>query len=93
MEGPGYIDTAIYRKKDARIIHLTNLSFANVIGYCHRILPVYGLQVRIPAEDQETAEVQFLVNKENPTLTLKAENGFLTIPVHRIDDYEVLVIR
>ena len=93
VEGPGYIDTAIYRKKDARIIHLTNLSFANVIGYCHRILPVYGLQVRIPAEDQETAEVQFLVNKENPRLTLKAENGFLTIPVHRIDDYEVLVIR
>ena len=74
------------------MIHLTNLSFANVIGYCHRILPVYGLTVRIPAEGRDTAEVQFLVRKENRPRTIASENGYLTVPVDRIDDFEVLVI-
>ena len=92
VEGPGYIDTAVFRKGNARVIHLTNLSFANVIGYCHRILPVYGLTVRIPAEGRDTAEVQFLVRKENRPRTIASENGYLTVPVDRIDDFEVLVI-
>ncbi|MBQ6551500.1 MAG: beta-galactosidase [Lachnospiraceae bacterium] len=92
VEGPGYIDTAVFRKGNARVIHLTNLSFANVIGYCHWILPVYGLTVRIPAEGRDTAEVQFLVRKENRPRTIASENGYLTVPVDRIDDFEVLVI-
>ena len=91
VEGPGYIDTAIYRKDHARVIHLTNLSFANVIGYCHRILPVYGLTVRVPAEGKENAQVQYLVSGKEP-LAIRAEKGYFTIPVERIDDFEVLVI-
>ena len=93
VEGPGYIDTAIYRKDDARVIHLTNLSFANVIGYCHRILPVYGLTVKVPAEGKKMSQVCFLVNQENHAMTVTAENGYFTIPVELVDDFEVLVIR
>ena len=91
-EGPGYIDTAIYRKGQARIIHLTNLSFANVIGFCHRILPVYGLTVKLPAEGAEFASVSFLVS-DSPARKLHAENGYFTIPVDKVEDFEVLVIQ
>ena len=90
VEGPGYIDTAIFRKGDARIIHLTNLSFANVTGYCHRILPVFGLTVRVPAEGNTKLRVKYLVNGV-PERKIEENGGIFEIPVEKVEDFEVLV--
>ena len=89
VAGPGYIDTAIYRRKERRIIHLTNLSFADTAWYCHEILPVYGILVKLPAEGKEEAFVKTLVNKKEFRVT--AKNGYFNIPVERIDDFEVII--
>ena len=91
VEGPGYIDTAIFRKGRARIVHLVNLSFANVTGYCHRILPVCGLGVRVPAEGETRLRVKPLVSG-SPEREIAAREGVFEIPVERIDDFEVLVL-
>ena len=91
VEGPGYIDTAVFRQDETRIIHLTNLSFANVVGYCHRILPVFGLKVRIPAEGREKIRVRYLVTGR-PDREIVRSGGYFEIPADRVDDFEVLVI-
>lgn len=91
VEGPGYIDTAVFRQGEARIVHLTNLSFANVVGYCHRILPVFGLTVKIPAEGRKRARVKYLVSGA-PEREITADGGVFAIPAEKVDDFEVLVL-
>ncbi len=77
-------------RNDRRILHMNNLSGADVFGYCHRILPVYDLTVELPANGCEKAQVKFLVSGKQTEIC--AVDGKFVIPVEKIEDHEVLVV-
>lgn len=106
VEGNGYIDLSIYEQNIAktedlctktdsfcgkrRILHMNNLSGADVFGYCHRILPVYDFTVTMPANGNDTAHIKYLVSGK--CAEIAAVDDEFVIPVEKIEDHEVLVI-
>ena len=92
VEGEGYIDVSLYRQGDAqRVIHLNNLSIADMTTLVHRRVPVRDITLRLPAEGHEKAAV--LLRRSGREFTVTAENGCFVIPIPKIGDFELTVVR
>lgn len=76
--------------KIRRILHMNNLSGADVFGYCHRILPIYDITVELPANGHEKALVKFLVSGK--CVEIEAIQDKFVIPIEKIEDHEVVVV-
>ena len=92
VEGEGYIDVSLYRQGDAqRVIHLNNLSAADMTTLVHRRVPVRDITLRLPAEGHEKAAV--MLRRSGREFTVTAENGCFVIPIPKIGDFELTVVR
>ncbi len=90
VEGDGFVDVSLYAQGERRILHLVNLSGCDVQpGYCHRLLPVYGLRVSLPWRTGQ-AHLRLLVS--GGTYDLDAANGEVSFPIEKLVDHEVVVI-
>ena len=91
VNGPGFIDVSVFRQPNGRrIIHLNNLTAADMTGLIKRRLPVYGITLTLPAEGRKSAEAELRRSKIHITVT--ADQDRFTIPVEKIDDFEVIVV-
>ena len=91
VEGPGFIDVSVFRQENGhRIVHLNNLSAADLSHLMQRRLPVYGITLKLPSEGRKKASVRLL--RSGRSFTAEAENGFFVIPVEKIDDFEVAAV-
>ncbi len=89
--GEGKIDVNIYQKEQAIVLHLVNLSGCDENpGYCHRILPIYGIGVTLPVSGR-VQSIDLTVSKE--AVPYRIRNGQLSFTVPRIADHEVVVIK
>ena len=92
VQGPGYLDCHLYRQGTRLILHIVNLSGADVRpGYREEYLPVEGVSVRLrlPAECPGQS-VRLLVS--GLRVRHSADDGDLVFAVPRITDHEVALI-
>jgi hypothetical protein len=92
VEGPGVIDTHLYRQPGRAIVHLVNLTNANTWrGPVEELLPVGPLKigVRLPA-DLRGRNLRLLVSDERPALI--TADGWARFELRSILDQEVAVI-
>jgi hypothetical protein len=85
----GYIDASFYAQGDRRIVHLVNLTGANLSpGYCQRCTPIGSVAVDIPFEG--AAVCRRLV--AGGRFDAQTSNGMARVILDSIVDHEVLVI-
>ena len=92
VEGPGVIDTHLYRQPGRAIVHLVNLTNANTWrGPVEELIPVGPLKigVRLPA-GLRGRNLRLLVSDEKPALV--AADGWARFELRSILDHEVAVI-
>lgn len=90
VTGEGKVDVHIYQKDQAIVLHLVNLSGCDENpGYCHRILPIHGIGVTLPAAGH-VQNIEFTVSGEK--VPFRVRNGQLSFTVPRIADQEVVII-
>ena len=91
VEGPGFIDVSVWRQENGRrIVHLNNLSAADLSHLMRRRIPIGGVTLKLPAEGFHTASVRLL--RSGREFTVNEEDSFFTIPIGEIDDFEAAVI-
>ncbi len=87
----GKIDVHIYLKDQAIVLHLNNLSGCDENpGYCHRLLPIHGIGVILPAAGR-ILSIELLVSRD--TVPYRVCNGQLAFTIPEIADHEVVVIK
>jgi hypothetical protein len=92
VEGPGLIDTHLYRQDGRAIVHLVNLTNANTWrGPVEELIPVGPLKigVNLPA-DLRAGNLRLLVSGQQPALTVV--DGWTRFELPSILDQEVAVI-
>jgi hypothetical protein len=92
VEGPGVIDTHLYRQPGRAIVHLVNLTNANTWrGPVEELIPVGPLKigVQLPA-DVSGRSLRLLVSGQQPVLSVA--DGWAHFELPSILDHEVAVI-
>ncbi|MDR2968125.1 MAG: beta-galactosidase [Tannerellaceae bacterium] len=90
VEGPGHIDCKVYRQDNRLIVHLTNLTGTNRIGYVDELIPVGPYTVTLDAQGINPGSAFMTV--QNTKAPVSIRDGKLTISIDKITDFEMLVI-
>lgn len=91
VEGPGLLDCQLYQQTGRLILHLVNLSGVGPTPV-DELLPVGPLTVRLRLSAGMTPQtVQRLV--ADKTLAFECNSGWVTFPIDRIEDHEVIVVK
>jgi hypothetical protein len=92
VQGPGLIDTHLYRQPDRLILHLVNLTNAGTWrAPVEELIPVGPLLVRVRLpEGLRVSKMKCLVSQQNPSLAL--EQGAAVFRLPSLLDHEVIVL-
>jgi len=92
VEGPGLIDSHLYRQPNRAIVHLVNLTNANTWrDPVEELIPVGPLKVSVRLPDGVSGKtLRLLASDAKPALTLA--NGWASFELPSILDHEVAVI-
>jgi hypothetical protein len=93
IEGPGLIDSHLYRQPGRAIIHLVNLSNPNTWrGPVEELIPVGPLKIKLDLpSDVRGQSLRLLVSNQKPTMRLI--NGTINFELPSLLDHEVIVIQ
>ena len=88
VTGPGFIDCKVYKKQNNIIVHLINLSGANVApGYREEVYPVGPIDVAVRFEGLTQAQLRV----GSAVVPVRYEDGYAHVAVESIALHEMLV--
>jgi hypothetical protein len=90
LEGPGHIDCKIYGQENRLIVHLSNITGANLQGYFDEFIPVGPFTVTLDAQGLKPKSAYLTVQKKKAPM--KVQDGKIIINVDKITDFEMVVI-
>lgn len=91
VRGPGRLDCRLYRKGDALILHIVNLTGTEgARGPIDEFVPVGPIEVRVRVPDRPVPAARRLV--AGGTAAVEDDCGWACVELDRITDHEVLVI-
>lgn len=90
LEGPGHIDCKIYGQDHRLIVHLSNLTGSNRVGFLDEFVPVGPYTLTLDTQGIKPKNAFMTV--QNRKAPMKVKNGKITISIDQITDFEMLVI-
>lgn len=91
LEGPGYLDCALYRKEERLLVHLINLSGVNETpGFVEQYWPVGPLTISVRAAGLELRRARLAVG--GTVAPLERSGDWLTVRLPALTDHELIVL-